>query len=279
MPTKQTPPFKPSKNSKFREELLAHYNLVREVRPATIKDYRWSMMAYERWLGRDLRPEDFERDQLNTYLVETNKDLAPATLKSRRTDFMVLWRFAHDERMVSRAPRKLRTVTLRSAPVDVWTAEEIREIIRFVERDRRVFRFFPRVRKATWWSAWIRVAWDTGLRLGDQLKLRRLTDENGEPQMKIVQEKTGNPVIVRLNRTTCNQLEDLWQEFADERLESNLMFGDLIARGNLPHEFKQIMAEGEFDGTLHKLRKSSRRTSKQSNQGRAGGSWGIVRRR
>jgi integrase len=89
-------------------------------------------------------------------------------------------------------------------PRDCWTLDEVNELVRAASGLRQSpDGGWPR---AEWFDLAIRVAWDTGLRWGDQIQLRT-RDIHGDVVI-VAQRKTRRPACGRLRPSTIAVLED-----------------------------------------------------------------------
>ncbi|MEI6239608.1 MAG: tyrosine-type recombinase/integrase [Planctomycetia bacterium] len=89
-------------------------------------------------------------------------------------------------------------------PRECWTLEEVRKL---VAACRSLPRMHPcGLRRSVWWGLAVRVAWDTGLRWGDMVRLR--VDEIRGDLVIVGQRKTRRPVCGRLAPSTVAALRE-----------------------------------------------------------------------
>ena len=243
------------------QTLLDAYAPEHDLRPSTLDTYRNGLADFEKWLGGPISQQSWDRDTVNRYLVSRQQTLRPHTVKQRRTTLRVFWHWGHESGLIDNPPGRLRTIKARNPRIEVWTPEQVNEMLQRVERIGPRFDKFLQVRQATYWSTFIRVAWDTGLRLSDQLKLRYadVTAAAGKRFM-ITQQKTGGPHLICVSATTLEWIEKLRREILIEieRPDSDLVFGNIVSRNTVGLCFQRMLNQiGGFEGTIHKLRKSS----------------------
>lgn len=192
-------------------ELLASYlaNHPYGVSPGHTHQLRTSLAAWAKVAGHVLTLDDLRDEPLNAYLDWLRANRAPDTVRTRRGNLLILWHWAYQEELIDLAPRRIRRLRPIPRQPTAWTVQEVRELIATAERLPGCFHGTVR-RRAAWWSSLIRAGYDTGLRLGDLLRLR--TVEVG-PLISLVQHKTGRPVNLQLRPATLAAID---QTLADE---------------------------------------------------------------
>jgi len=172
-------------------DLLARYLTSHPygVAASTEVQLRCTWRAYLRE-SRTSGLEAFDCQRVNDWLDELRENRAPDTVRTQRGNLLVVWWWAYREGLVTEAPLRVRKLRPISRSPVAWTLPEVRTLVAAAELDPL---------RPLWWSSLIRVGYDTGLRLGDLLRLRR--DEIAE-SMTVRQAKTGRTVSVRLRPET-----------------------------------------------------------------------------
>ena len=131
--------------------------------------------------------------------------LSPYTVKGYRGDILTVWNAAADEDLVPYpVRRRIRAVRTPQLIVECFSLEEARQILAAAHRVKGCY---PNgVARRHYWDATIRLAWDTGFRLGDILKFR-LDAVRADGSVQIVQSKTGRIANAILRETTIGALQ------------------------------------------------------------------------
>ena len=192
-------------------DLLAAYLTAHPygVSPGHARQLLVSVRAWEQFAGQPLLVRDLADEPLNAYLDWLRKHRAPDTVRTRRGNLLILWHWAYQEGLTDVAPRRIRRLRRIPRQPQAWTVAEVRKLIATAESLPGCFHRTVR-RRATWWSSLIRSGYDTGLRLGDLLRLR--TVEVG-PLLSLVQHKTVRPIVLQLRPATLAAID---QTLADE---------------------------------------------------------------
>lgn len=180
------------------------YPLARDIRPETLRQYVIVADLLERWAGGPVAWADLDEATVSAWLRDYASAAAPATVKSKKGQFLALWRAAADDGLCEDpVARRVRRVRVPEQVVDAWTREE-------VERLLETCRGLPRwhrcgLRRSVWWDLAVRIAWDSGLRWGDLISLPVASvrpDGAGEWSSS----KTGRVAAFRLSGSTREAL-------------------------------------------------------------------------
>jgi len=181
------------------------YGLLRDVKPSTLEQYQIVARTFERWAGGPVLLSDLDELLVSRWLQAYSATVAAATVRAKRTTLLVLWRAAADDGLCRPPSRRIRAVRT-SAPrtlVEAWTIDEVELLLAAARGLRRPHRCgLPR---STWWDLAIRVAWDSGLRWGDLVRLE-VSAIRPDGTATVIQSKTGRPVTFRLSSTTLDAL-------------------------------------------------------------------------
>lgn len=191
--------------------ILNHYlrNHIYGLSDTYVHQLRVSLSAWERHMGRRLDVEDLADDKVNGYLDWLRKNRRPDTVRTRRGNLLILWHYAFQEGFTDLAPRRVRKLRPIARIPTAWRLDEVRTLTAEARRLPGCFHG-TRLRRSSWWESLVRAGYDTGLRLGDLLRLR--AEDIGET-MSVVQRKTGQSVSVRLRGATIAAID---QTLADE---------------------------------------------------------------
>ncbi len=180
------------------------YATTHEIDVETARQYRMTAKKLEEWAGAHVHLHDLTELFVSAFLRDYSQVVKPGTVRSKRTQLMALWRSAADEYLCEPPTRRVRSAKVPWVSREAWTIEEVRKLVRAASwLQRRTKEGIPR---SEWFDLAIRVAWDTGLRWGDMIRLRR---ENIIGNLVVVgQSKTRRPQCGRLSLSTLIALEE-----------------------------------------------------------------------
>jgi integrase len=185
-------------------EYLDRYATTRPVDPGTVRQYSIAVRLLERHAGGPLELEQLQELAVSEWLRELGRTRRPATVRGKRAAVLALWRAAADDGLVDPPRRRVRLAPVPWEPPACWTIEHARQLVRTA---RRLPRLHPcGLRRREWWPLAIRLAWDTGLRWGDLVRLR-FADVDREV-VSIVQSKVRRPHVAKLWPSTMAALEE-----------------------------------------------------------------------
>lgn len=182
------------------------YDLQRGLTKEAARQYRYAAKSMDEWAGRAVAVSELSPDLFNRWLRDLQDEgrLSPATVACRRRHALALWRAAADDRLVEEPPRRLRPAKVPYTPPRAWTVDEVREILATCGKLRRTRK--GKMPRAEWWSMAVRIAWDSGLRLSDLLRLKAI-DIQPDGRAVVTQSKTSRPVFVTLSPATMEALK------------------------------------------------------------------------
>lgn len=230
-------------------QLIDRYATGRDVTPGYVQQLRLAVAKFEGFLGRSAGLADLADDPVNRWMVALLKaNLARRTVRSKRGHLLVLWRFAYAESLTNVAPRKLRQVSCPKLIPEASEPQAVARLLDVVAKIPGVFRR-SRVPRAAFWTALILLTWESGLRLGDLLKLQR-GQISSRGVLGVIQNKTSWPLVCQLS-PEC--MAAIAATFPPERKR---IFGDALSRGRMLIEFRKIAREAGFPGGTKRIRKS-----------------------
>lgn len=180
------------------------YSLTRDIRPETLRQYVICAELFERWAGGPIDLEQLDSDSVSAWLRDYAAQVSPQTVRSKRNQVLALWRAAADDGLCQEpSTRRVRRVRVPERTVTAWTREEVEQLLRASAGMGRRHRCgLPR---AAWFDLAIRVAWDSGLRWGDLVRLR-VDAVRPDGTASIVQAKTSRVAVFRLSAGTLEAL-------------------------------------------------------------------------
>lgn len=154
-------------------EFVEFYGRDRDIAPATWADYRWVSKAFESWHDRPVSLDDLTARLITDYLCwMIDQGRKPATLRSRRTKLIVLWKAAFDGGYTNNPPdTRVRRIRVPAPNPRGITPEEAAALIRWCQSNmRRRMRLVP-VAAGDYLAALFAFLWDSGMRLGDAISM------------------------------------------------------------------------------------------------------------
>jgi len=140
---------------------------------------------------------------LNKWLMESELSVAPKTVRNRRGDILSIWRYAAEEHGLCIPPidRRIRAVAVPKRIPEAWTLDEMKAII---AASKTIPGYYQcGVKCCDWWEGFVRVGYDTALRLSDLLALPVYIGG----MFCVVQEKTQTALTCQLRHSTIATLD------------------------------------------------------------------------
>lgn len=231
--------------------LAERYATERDIAPATGCWLRYVAGRYSVHLGRIALATDLTDDAVNAWLAALLKEnLARRTVRGYRGALVMLWRFAVEIGLLDALPLRLRKIKV---PKLIPTACDEGEAARLVAQALGLPGFYQcGVRRSIFWVGLILAIWDSGLRIGDLLRLRK--DQVGKDGTGcIVQHKTGWPKVFRFREKAMEAIREVCAATGDS---NPLIFGGVISRKTVFVTFRRIADGASFKGGTKLLRKS-----------------------
>jgi len=181
------------------------YGLLRPVEANTLHQLRVVADLYERWAGGPVRVDELDEQSVAMWLRELAKTRAPATVRSKRSQILVLWRAAAEERLCEGPSRRIRVAPVPFRNPTAWTVAEVEAI-----QDAAAGisgRHACGLPRATLFVLAIRLAWATGLRWGDLVRLE-VSDIQPCGTVAVTQHKTRRVVVRHVDAETMRLLAE-----------------------------------------------------------------------
>jgi integrase len=180
------------------------YGVFRAVEANTLHQLRVVADLYERWAGGPVRVDELDDRSVALWLRELATTRAPATVRSKRSQILVLWRAAAEEGLCDGPSRRIRVAPVPYRNPTAWTVAEVEAIQAAAATVKGTHACgMPR---AAWWVLAIRLAWATGLRWGDLVKLE-VAAVQGDGRVAVLQHKTRRLVIRQIDDETVRMLQ------------------------------------------------------------------------
>jgi len=193
-------------------DYVAVYATTRAIEPATARQYAITATRLEEWAGEPVLVTDLTELMVSAFLRDYGQAAKPSTVRSKRTQIMALWRAAADEHLCDPPTRRVRSARIPWEPRDCFTLAEVEQLVAATAGLRRGLA--GGMHRREWWDLAIRLAWDTGLRWGDLVRLRP-GDIHGDAVV-VCQRKTRRPYCGRLRPSTIAMLAESLRRYPRE---------------------------------------------------------------
>ena len=165
-----------------------------------------SVRQLEQFAGCQIPLGTLSSNLVNAWLLdmEQSATIAPVSVKGKRINILTLWRAAFEAGIIDHEPKRIRKISAPLKTPVAWSIDELTTLLEAASAVHGTFTIAP-VAKSVFWLAFIRTAFDTGLRLSDLWNLKsdlRL----GDGRFFVEQHKTGNRVQCLLQPETLNTI-------------------------------------------------------------------------
>ena len=167
------------------------YVAWRDLTKRTIEHYHASIKSLEKFCDYVVMLDDLTDDLVNSFLLDKqDRGNKPRTVASARTDIMALWRSAVQDGKIDALPRRVRRIKVPREIITAWSLDEMTALVRAAESIESYSTFGTvTIHRGKLLKAYILVGWDTGLRRGDMLRLKR-SDIQDDGRIDLTQTKT-----------------------------------------------------------------------------------------
>lgn len=181
-----------------------NYTLLRDVKPETVRQYRITATLFERWAGGPVRLDELDEQTISAWLRDyAASGVEPHTVRSKKVGILCLWRAAADEGLCEPPTRRVRAVRVPYKVVEAWDIDEVERLLEACKKLKRWHRCG--LRRSAWFDLAVRVAWDSGLRWGDLIRLP-VSAVRPDGSAAWCQSKVRRPVVFRLSPSTMEAL-------------------------------------------------------------------------
>ncbi len=245
-------------------EFVDEYFVDVRLEPNTKIGYRAAVNLIDRWHGKPVALRDIDDRFLSRWIADYEASgVSPFSVKSRRGTLIALLTAANDAGLSDYRPnsRRIRRPRAGETVKDIWSIDEAGLLIAAASKCPGRFKrtCIPR----NWYfQALFSVAWDSGLRLGDLLRIECEWVKTSRT-FSIVQHKPKRAKIVTLNESTQKLCLMTFDRFCSSRqyLFEPWRVGQERSRARGVSDYaKKIMVQAGLtcsDGVFKKLRRSS----------------------
>jgi integrase len=232
------------------------YATSHDITQNTIRNaYSVAVVSFERFLERPAMLADLEPRAVNAWIAALVETVSRETAHSYRRFILVLWRAAYDVGAGPEYPRRVRRIKRPQRIVEGYDTEQIAKLLTTADA---LHGNFPSngIERRLWWVAFLLVAWNTGLRLGDLLAIQRSgihPAQDGSARLSIVMQKTGRTIERILAPSTMAAIERLMISGPTREI----VFPLWIARRDYYREFKALARSAGLPGTTKWIRSGS----------------------
>ena len=212
-----------------------------------VKQLLVAVSMLERCAQKRVKLKHLNDELVNTYIAwMVRRGLAPDTIRGRRNAILTLWREAFQQKILDQQPQRIKKIIAHVRSPEAWTPTEVRQLRKTAVRDQRMFR--NGLTRGPWFGSLIGAGWDSGLRLGDLLRLRYDTLPDCGP-FGVNQHKTKRDVTIVLSDSTRRMIDEtmadgdrelIWPLWA-RREQFYSTFGALVSRAGIrPGTFRWL---------------------------------------
>ena len=187
------------KKRKTLMDWLSQYAADRNLRFESKRQFEISIDVFTKFVGKEFFVDQFTEILLSDFVRYYARKVSPTTARNKRTALLALWRSASDAGHCSPPNRRVQSVRVQHQPIQAWRVDQVREIIYQCRQLKR--KHTCGLRRCDWWELAVRVAWDSGLRWGDQMQLS-VSAISADGGTSVVQSKTNRVVYFRLSEST-----------------------------------------------------------------------------
>lgn len=221
----------PAKDGSLLQFYERDYLGEHPLRASTDYKYRLNIRRFGEFLGREPMLSDLTASTINAFLVKRLETKSPRTVRTQRTDLLVLWRSAFEWGWIQDLPRRIRKVKADPLTPDAFTPQELAKLLAATD-DPQFDRLCHGVHVGRFLRALILAAHDTGLRRADLLAL---TQSNLRPGGLVVltMDKTRTTHTAAMRGETLLAIEAAAVDGDDRQLPWNVGAGFLHRRWRL----------------------------------------------
>lgn len=180
--------------------LDAVFSVHRDVSSSTLQQYGIAVRLFEAWSGGGVPLDKLDEGRLSEFLRDYGASgRSPETVRAKRQAILRLWRSAAEDGYCRWPAARVRSPRIHRKAVQAWTIDEVRSLLVACRGLKRWHKCG--LRRSVWFDLAIRLAWDTGLRLGDLARLR-VSDVRPDGTGVVTQSKTGRVVAFSLSPST-----------------------------------------------------------------------------
>lgn len=176
------------------------------IAPESVRQLRYAVAALAGHLGRAPATADLTDATVNAWIDARRAVRSAHTVRTQRGSILTLWRFAWLQDLVPDPPKKIRRLRMPAPDPHGWTCDHVGRLTELAAQLPGRIRHHG-MRRGIHMAAFVRLAWDTGFRLGDCLALRG-SDIAPDGRIDVAQSKTGVRQCVRVWPATVALVAD-----------------------------------------------------------------------
>jgi integrase len=168
------------------------------------------------WLGGDATLDRLESGTFNRWVTELRESgMALNTVDGYRRCVLCIWRDAYESELMDNPPLRIKRLKKPRIVVEAFNHAEIAAILAAADKLRG---YLPNgIKRSSFMRAAILVAYCSGLRRGDILRMKR-SQVRDDGSVTVLQRKTGYPVRVKLSADALEAVRKLEPDDDDDRL-------------------------------------------------------------
>jgi integrase len=167
-----------------------------------------------------------------------------------RRELLTLWRYAYETDLTETPPLRVMAIKATPRPPTAWSMDTLRKLLDAAEKDvRPISCRLPNVRRCDILPAWISLAYDSGIRLGDILALRKDALVNG--CVALTAQKTGKLTVRKLSDYATRKAMELADKSTD-----HTVFQWALPRKRAIKVWRSFLKENNVSGSPRWLRRS-----------------------
>jgi len=199
-------------------ELLRQYAAQHDygVAGTTLSQYRYALTSLKKHLGHDPTTADLTDSAITGWVDWLRDHRSPHTARTQRGSVLTLWRWAWMADVVDQPPKRVRKLRMPAPAPESWSAEDVARLIGQAEQVPSQFRGLS-LSRSYHLVAFLRVAWDSGLRLGDVLRIKPV-EVQPDGRLDVVQHKTRVRQTIRLWPETVAAIGETMADEPDREL-------------------------------------------------------------
>lgn len=243
-------------------EFLPRYVSERGVRDRTAATIHHRLTNFERLLGRQATFADLTDTMMNLWTTKLfEAGLSPITVRGYRTVVLALWRAAYELHFLDTRPGRIRKIKITPSVPECWSTDQLVAVVEAFRGLSGSMQSDPKLERATFWTAFVLVAYYTALRFGDLATLR--WDQVRDGQIVLKMSKTGDVICCSLPLDAAEVLDKLRSP------KRTLVFGQLMNRKNSKELFRRVLRAHGLPGSIKWLRRTSATLLERTNPGAA----------
>jgi len=184
---------------------LEIYAITHGIASSTHYSYSRAVELFGQWLGRPATVLDLDQLQVSRWLESVQRTHAPRTVATHRVNLLTLWRDCADRGLCPQ-PGRVRPIRKPDPLPIAWTMQELQALaIAVAKLEGNLTEGIP---AATYFSALLFAAYETGLRRSDLWRLERsqIRQDGG---IVMLQKKTGRRHWPRIQPQTVAMIAQL----------------------------------------------------------------------